>query len=151
MEKSLDNYESMPYRMYTDKSELDIALSPLKGLVEGIAIDGIVTQSEVEELIDWVDGHSRFEKRLSYTELLPGIREIVADGITDKEEINDFLWICRQVSIEGKYYDIVTLYKQELEGIFHGILSDNNLSDEEIINLRTWLENNLFLKGIYPV
>jgi len=36
MEKSLDNYESMPYRMYIDKSELDIALSPLKGLVEGI-------------------------------------------------------------------------------------------------------------------
>jgi len=151
MEKSLDNYESMPYLMYTGKSELDKALSPLKGLVEGITIDGIVTQSEVEELMNWVDDHSRFEKRLSYIELLPGIREIVADGITDKEEINDFLWICKQVSIEGKYYDIVTLYKQELEGIFHGILSDNNLSDEEIINLHTWLENNLFLKGIYPV
>jgi len=147
MEKSLDNYESM----LSDKSELDEALSPIKGFFERIAIDGFVTQSEVDEFINRFDSHSRFEQNLSYNNLLPRNREIVVNGITDKKEINDFLWVCKQFSIEGKYYDIVTLYKQEFEGIFHGILSENNLSDEEIINLYIWLENNLFLYGIYPV
>ena len=37
-----------------------------------------------------------------------------------------------------------------MEGIFHGILADNLITDEEIKNLENWLFDNEDLIGVYP-
>lgn len=55
-----------------------------------------------------------------------------------------------QIKTKTKYYDVITAKIQELEGIFHGILSDNKITDTEINQLEKWLLDNEDLVGIYP-
>ena len=78
------------------------------------------------------------------------IRGIVEDGIIDESELEDLAWICSQFEPEGKYYEFTTLSIQMLHGVFHGILSDGVLTDEEIHSLDEWVKGNNFLSGTYP-
>ena len=78
------------------------------------------------------------------------IRGIFEDGIIDESELEDLAWICSQFEPEGKYYEFTTLSIQMLHGVFHGILSDGVLTDQEIHSLDEWIKGNDFLSGTYP-
>lgn len=146
----IDTYEEMEYRLYTGKSEFDKALSTLKGLVKGITIDGVVNKREVDELINWISLHEHLEQYLPFSELLPLIRNIVVDGIITADELQDLLWLCLQFDEGGKFYDLITLTMQELQGIVHGLLCDGELNDNEIKSINKWLQDNKILTGTYP-
>jgi hypothetical protein len=45
---------------------------------------------------------------------------------------------------------VITADIQRLEGMLHGFLADNDLSDIEIHLLNNWLDGNRHLLGIYP-
>ena len=150
MTNAIENYDSMYFRMYTGKSERDKAIATLKGILSGITLDGKVDNSEIEELTNWITINEHLEDTQPFRDIFFILRLLLEDGIIDDEEIEDLRWICKQFSEEGEFYDLVTLAIQELHGIFHGLLADNHLSDQEILSLKSWLGDNFLLKGTYP-
>lgn len=56
---------------------------------------------------------------------------------------------CRGNSIEGIYSD-KTKQMQKLQEIVIKSMKDNIISDEEVIELKRWLENHIELRGFYP-
>lgn len=150
MSQAIKNYDSMYFRKYTGKSERDKAIATLKGILSGITLDGKVDRSEIEELVNWITLNEHLEDKQPFRDIFFILKLLIEDGIIDNEEIEDLRWICKQFSEEGEYYDLVTLAIQELHGVFHGLLADNHLSDQEILSLKTWLDENSILKGTYP-
>lgn len=150
MTNVIENYDSMYFRMYTGKSERDKAIATLKGIISGITLDGKVDNSEIQELTNWMSLNSHLQDKVPFRDILSILKSLLEDGVIDSEEIEDLKWICKQFSEEGEFYNLVTLTIQELHGIFHGLLADNQLSDSEITSLKKWLDDNDILKGTYP-
>ncbi len=142
--------DELEYRMYTKPAELSKAINTLRGLIEGIDIDGVINQNEVLELMNWCSLHREFENRHPFSEILPVIDSALEDEILTYDEIQDILYVCSNCSKGSDFYNFITATIQELQGIIHGIMSDNIISDTEIQNLSKWLNANDFLKGTYP-
>jgi NAD-dependent DNA ligase len=145
--------ELADYRIYMTKSELHKAVNSLKGLISGVEIDDIVNIDETSELVNWLNLHRYLEHRSPFSEIIPLIDKALEDGRLEEEEVKDILWLCNKI-LEGedfdRFYNRVTSSLQELEGILHGLLADNILTDTEIEKLSEWMDDHDFLKGTYP-
>lgn len=148
--KVIDKEKLWEIRKYTSRAEVEKAFNTLNGLVEGVKIDGIINDIEVQELENWCNLYYDLSDIAPFNELIPFVKNICADKIITEDEYNDLVWLIKQVSSENQYYDVITAKIQELEGIFHGILADNEITDVEIKNLENWLFDNEDLIGIYP-
>ena len=74
----------------------------------------------------------------------------MADGAINTEELEDLLWVCRNLSPESEYYDDITNEIQVLQGILHGIMADDHVSMTEATQLQRWVDEHDHLKGTYP-
>ncbi len=146
----MDREELWNIRKYTFRAELDKALHTLEGILKGISIDGKINKREVNDLTSWVNENYQFINRHPYNELIPLVNDAISDSILTKEEIADILWMSNNLHTENKYYDVITSDIQRLEGILHGILADNIISDDEINALGQWLFSNDQMTGAYP-
>lgn len=142
--------EELEYRMYTKPAELSKSVNTLSGMLKGIDIDGKISNDEAMEIINWCSLHRHLIDRHPFSEILPMIDSALEDGELSSNEIDDILYVCHNCSKDSEYYNILTATIQELQGIIHGIMSDNYISDEEIFKLSDWLAENDFLKGTYP-
>lgn len=138
------------YRHFTSKAEFDKAIFTLKGLVEGICLDSKVNADEILELRNWVEVNEGLMKYKPFDEIIPHIKEILSDGVVDSEEMEDLLWLVGNFSEHGKYYDIITQSIQALQGLCYGLLADDSLSEDEVLLLIKWIDENDFLDGTYP-
>lgn len=146
----MDREELWKIRKFTTKAEAEKAFHTLNGIVKGINIDNEINDQEVYELINWCNSYFDLSDESPFCELIPLVKQICSDKIVTNEEYNDMVWLINQVNSRNPYYDVITGKLQELEGIFHGILSDNQITETEIINLKKWLLDNEELIGIYP-
>lgn len=146
----MKSYDSEHFRAFTKKSEFDKALHELNGILIGIAIDEKINQKEIQELQSWIKTYHKILNYYPYKEIYEVILNAIEDNIIDDEEKQNLEWITNKYINSSVYYDIVTSDIQRLQGIFHGILSDNVITDEEIIKLDAWLEDNSHLIGHYP-
>ena len=137
------------YRVFTGPAEHQKAVNSFLGLLDGISIDGIIDEAEIQELRNWYDLHRHLIKNHPFCELLPAIDDALEDGVLTNEEVEDLRWLCQQVST-GKYYDLATCGIQSLQALCYGILADNEVTDEEITQLLAWLEDHSILRGTYP-
>lgn len=146
------DYDKQEYRKYTAKSERDKYLNILKGLLTGIASDGQITNNEVEELRNWCSLLGNYIDNKPFNELLPLISNSLSDNILTLEEVNDILWVIEKFIAQSKdnYYDPITHGLQQLQGIMHGVLSDNAIDDIEIRRIKIWIHSHDFLTGYYP-
>lgn len=144
------SYEEKDYRLFTSPAELHKAVNTLRGLVAGISSSDGVSDLEIRELVNWCDTHGALEDRHPFSELLPLIRRSLEDGYIDDEEKKDILWLCSNFTDNSKYYDITTSSIQFLGGLIHGIMADEEISDNEIDALCRWIDANDFLQGTYP-
>ncbi|PYG88510.1 BRCA1 C Terminus (BRCT) protein [Ruminiclostridium sufflavum DSM 19573] len=147
---TIANYEEMEYARYTFKSELDKAINVLEGIITGIAIDEKVNLYEIVELSNWCDQYKEMIYRKPFDEIIPLIQTSIEDNILTESEIQDILWACDNFKGTSKYYNIITADIQQLHGIMHGILADNEITTDEIEGLRDWSFENHHLKGLYP-
>lgn len=138
------------YRKYTKPSELHKAINTLKGIVAGITTDKLITSDEIAELLNWCMAHKNLEDRHPFNELIPLIERSCEDGIVTEEESKDIMWVCSNFKSDSEYYDTITSSLQFLQGMIHGILSDGEISDEEIYSLKEWIVENEYLTGCYP-
>lgn len=144
------NYKELTeYRMFTRPSEHQKAINSFIGILEGISIDGVVDQLEMQELKNWYDLYRGLIDRHPFNEILPAIDSALSDNILTYEEVEDLRWLCQQVT-SGHFYDMITSSIQTLHGLIHGLLANNTISDEEIIALQNWQEDHSLLKGTYP-
>ncbi|SMB95557.1 BRCA1 C Terminus (BRCT) domain-containing protein [Desulfonispora thiosulfatigenes DSM 11270] len=147
---NLEAYEELDFRHYMSKAEIDKALHTLEGLLKGVALDNIINNLEVEEVKHWCNQHEEYLDRHPFSELIPLLIEALEDNHLDKDEIKDILWVCNNFKTQSAYYDLVTSDIQRLQGILHGILSDNEITIEEIKGLKDWLNENDHLTTTYP-
>lgn len=138
------------YREFTYPAELHKAVNTLRGIVAGISSDSGVSGSEITELTNWCELHAHLRAWHPFSELLPIVGEALSDGVVTSDEAKDILWLCNNLTDNGSYYDAITSSIQFLQGLIHGIMADGELSDEEIISLKAWIDKNEFLNGTYP-
>jgi len=138
------------YYSFTKRQRVDKAVHTLKGMLHGIAIDDELNAPEIAEVLNWINEYRELVDRAPFSELIPTLDRIMADGIIDQEEIEDLLWVCKNLSPESEYYDEITNEIQILEGILHGVLADGHVSLTEAERLRDWVNDHDHLKGSYP-
>ncbi|MES0490177.1 MAG: BRCT domain-containing protein [Leptospirales bacterium] len=144
------SYDDMEFRKFTYKSEFDKSIHTLEGILTGISLDRQINEVEVSELQIWLSAHSEFNHKQPFKELIPIISEAISDNYLDEEEKKNILWFCENYHADNKFYDSITHDIQVLHGILHGIISDNIISDGEVINLQKWLSDREHLSGCYP-
>jgi hypothetical protein len=143
-------YDEGEFRSYMGKAEFDKALTTLLGIIQGVSFDGVISDAEAIEIANWITLHENLARYQPFSELIPLAKEALADGEIDAEELQDIIWVLRQFDEGSKYYSLITLVMQVLQGIFHGILSDDQISDIEVQRLSDWIDDNVVLKGTYP-
>lgn len=122
----------------------------LMGIIEGISIDNIINSDEIDELRYWCEVNSLLRTREPYKSIIEILENAISDYVITTEEYKDIMWSCAQAAEGGKSYDIITRALQELHGIFHGILADDKVTDDEIIGLQNWVYEHDFLSTTYP-
>ncbi|MEN6328018.1 MAG: BRCT domain-containing protein [Syntrophomonas sp.] len=147
---SIRDYDSFDFRKYTIKGEIDKAIHTLEGLIKGIAIDGHINKSEIEELENWFNLNQFLLERHPFSELTQILKDSLANNYFSDDEKEDILWMCSQYSSQSLYYNLLTSDIQRLHGILHGILADNIIELREIEMLDEWLADNDHLTGLYP-
>ena len=138
-----------PYFQYTTKSRLDKAMNSLLGIIEGIAVDGLVNDLERAYLQSWISEHEHAAQVHPYIELLPRLIEAVADGRIDKEERADLKWMCNRFR-SGEYYEHVTGDLQRLQSMLGGVAADGEISEQELRGLREWIDEHDHLRTCWP-
>jgi hypothetical protein len=146
----MDKEEIKKIRVFTSKSESDKAFHTLEGILKGIAIDQKINVREIHELKNWCGKYYDFVNKHPFDEAIPMIMGFIDDNELDSEEYEDLLWFCKSITSDSKYYNVITSDIQKLEGIIHGLLADNIISDEEVFSLKIWLDENSKLNGIFP-
>lgn len=148
----MEDYEKMPYRKHPrmKKAEIDKALHTLEGLIRGIGIDQKLNEKEVSEILHWINYTSKSIKTSIFRDIKGILKNILEDLIITHEEREDFLWLCKSFNSGNDFFDVITSDLQRLQGILHGIMADNKITEEEILGLKKWIFENEHLQGTYP-
>lgn len=142
--------EEWEYFRYTTPQVLEKELHLLEGILNGIAIDNQINDSEIEAFVSWCSKHNMVRNKSPFNELIPLIEKSLEDGVIDDEERLDIQWLCNQFSADNSYYNSITADMQRLQGVLAGIVADGKISMDELKGLRLWLDNHENLKTIWP-
>jgi hypothetical protein len=137
-------------QQFTDRQETDRAFHTLEGILKGINIDDNINKDEIAELKQWCADYYHNIKRPPFNEVISLILNITEDNIITKEEYDDLNWVCNNINTENKYYDTITSDLQRLQGIIHGVISDNIITVEELRGMQNWINDHANLIGSYP-
>jgi NAD-dependent DNA ligase len=143
------NIDYRPYYRFTGRARVEKALNSLIGLIEGIAIDGVINEREVDYVRTWLNENSQLKYSHPFTELMPVVDEAIADGIlTDDERLN-ILWLCEKLR-STEFFDAATADMQRLHGLMGGIVADGQITESELRGLANWLYEHEHLKTCWP-
>ncbi|MBW4359333.1 BRCT domain-containing protein [Flavobacterium taihuense] len=146
----MKNIDQEILKIYTAKSQADKAISSLKGILLGISLDKVINEKELNELMKWVIAHDSLINRNPFNEFMTVIKETISNKIPPSETIEDLYWLCQKYESDNYYYNAVTTDLQTLQGLCYGILADGIISNKEIFDLNSWLEENEHLNTYYP-
>lgn len=135
--------------MLHGKSRLDKAINSLLGIIEGVSIDGKVTEDELRFLDLWLSEHRALRQTHPYSELIPLLEDACSDGTLSQDEREDIRFVCENLRSE-KFYNFVTGDMQRLHGLLAGIIADGVVTKEELRGLADWLSDHEHLKTLWP-
>ncbi|MEW6253275.1 MAG: BRCT domain-containing protein [Planctomycetota bacterium] len=121
-----------------------------EGLLRGIAPDGLVSESECDALVNWLDAHHEFARRKPFCELIDKLWTAVRSGFMSSDVQQDLLWVCQRFSTSNAAYDAVASSMQRLQGYLAGVISDATITEEELQGLREWADEHAELRGLWP-
>ncbi|MDF1659660.1 MAG: BRCT domain-containing protein [Verrucomicrobiales bacterium] len=147
---SIDHPNHDNYRHFTKRQTVDKAVHTLTGMLRGVAIDDELNAAEVAEVLNWCNQYREIANRAPFDELVPRLDQMLKDGILDSDELDELLWLCKNISPGSEYYDEITNEIQSLQGMLHGVMADGHVSLEEATQIQRWINNNDYLKGTYP-
>ena len=146
----LERNELHRIRRFTEKAEQDKAFHTLEGILKGILLDDSVNVTEMNELVNWCNSYMELINDHPFNEVIPMVNRMLKDDIIDSDEVADLKWLLSQITNSNRYYDVITSGIQRLEGILHGVLADNEISNREIDYIEEWLFDHEELCGTYP-
>ena len=144
------NTEELQDQIGSIKSKSDKAINTLKGILAGINLDDQVNHQEKKELASWISSHADLIERNPLKELSEKIKWLLRNPELSTEAIEDMIWLCEKYETDIMYYNGVIADLQTLQGLFHGALSDGELSDTEIRAIDKWVANHSHLESYYP-
>ena len=131
------------------QADYEKALNSLLGIVEGITIDSMINQAEIEFLVNWMNEHRINEEHPPYKELIPVIAEIISDGVIDSRELRQIKKLCNKMAAH-EYYSEQTADIQRLHTLLAGVAADATISVNELYGLSRWLRDHSHLQNTYP-
>jgi hypothetical protein len=149
-ERIINSEDADSYWRFTKPARIDKAVSTLKGLLRGVAADGVIDADELGYLGNWVLEHVEFSNRHPFNELIPAVSQALADGALDPDEVSDLLWLCDRLSSETPYFSKATADMQQLQGVLAGMAADHVVGVDEVRKLRIWLSDHEGLQGCWP-
>ena len=150
LQEKMAEYDSMEFKKFSRYALRVKAMQSLGGLIAGMTIDDVIDDLEIAELRKWLQVNRKHFNDHQMKEVFALIEHILADGKVSNEEMEDLKWLAKRMVDHHDVGDLVTIALRILEGIFHGILADRQLSDYEVKCLCDWLEDTQFLRGVYP-
>jgi hypothetical protein len=137
------------YYRFTTKARLDKAINSLMGIINGINIDTIINEKELNFLKMWIVQNDEYRNRHPYNEFVAVLESAIKDNIITNEEKEDIVWLCeKQLSTE--YYDETTASIQCLQGVVSGIAADKLITVQELSGLQEWLDIHDELETCWP-
>lgn len=138
-----------PYFRLTSRNRLEKAINSLIGLIEGIAIDGVINEAEVNFVNLWLRENAEVRDQHPFTELMPVVEEAIADGVLTEEERLNILWLCRKLR-STDFIDATTADIQRLHGLMAGIVSDGDINEAELRGISRWLTEHEHMRTCWP-
>ncbi|PIE40691.1 MAG: NAD-dependent DNA ligase [Gammaproteobacteria bacterium] len=135
---------------FASSEEIQNAIYTLKGVIQGLDLDGAIECEEIDGLNGWVSLYQPYKDMHPFNELLPTLEKALEDGRIDKFEKADILWLCSRLAKESGFQDRVAGSLQEMQGVLAGILLDGEVKENEVFGLRKWLDKNKHLRTIWP-
>ena len=130
-------------------SKLETNINSLYGIIQGINYDGIIDDKEIEKIKFWVDENRLYKHYSLFNRLIIKLEEILEDNLISDYEKIELLALVSSID-KSKIYSEATLSLQILNGILEGIVCNKQINQKEIDNLKVWLEQNDYLKDVYP-
>lgn len=120
-------------------------INEVVGIIKGISFDGVINIKEINYLKSWVDDNRHYAIIKQQKKLIKLVDEALKDNVLTNWERQNILTVAQ--SIVNSQNDKMSTYT-ELNGIIAGIISDNIINKEEVINLKEWYElNGDLIKG----
>lgn len=133
----------------TDKARLEQSINSLLGILEGIAIDGLINKSEIAFLDEWCKKHRDVQDRHPFNELVPAVLVAIEDGAISASERADLKWLCEKLTAR-EFYTGVAADLQRLTAIIDGIGADGIVNAKELAGLSDWLDEHSHLRRSWP-
>ena len=134
---------------FTGPQNRERDLHELSGLIRGIALDGRIEPKELTALLRWC-AEKRIQQRSVFNEAITRVESAVSDGVLDDEERADLLHFCERLGQLQDRTDVLTRDMQVLHGLMAGIAADGVITESELREFRTWLDDTEHLKGKWP-
>lgn len=145
-----DNYDNRSFQRFSNPALIEKDLQTLVGIISGIRSDNVISDTESEEVISWINAHREYEDKQPYKEVIDIIRQSLTDNVLTDEESENIIWFCNQYINKTGYFNIITSGIQKLTGIIKGVAFDNKINLQELEYLDNWMEENDYLKNTYP-
>jgi hypothetical protein len=137
------------YHRFTAPARFEKALNSLIGLVEGISIDRLVNETEINFIRSWLHENRELKSCHPFSELMSLLDAAIADGVLTNEERLDIRWLCEKLR-STDFFDEVTADMQRLHGLMAGIIADSEVTEIELRGLADWLSEHEHLKTCWP-
>jgi NAD-dependent DNA ligase len=141
--------DHQPYWGLTSRSRLEKSINSLLGIIEGIAIDGVINDAERDFLELWLKEHEEVQDRHPFSELIPVVTSAIADQVLTEEEKEDITWLCKRLR-SSEFFDLVTADMQRLHALLGGIVADGEVTERELEGLSAWLQEHEHLRTCWP-
>lgn len=148
LEESLEyNYEIKLSDKIT--KNIEASVNSLYGIVQGINYDNCITEDETIRLKKWVADNVLYKQYSIIYFLINVLERILKDNYISEYEKLELI-----EAVSATRYSIMynesRVALQVLKGIIDGIISDKIIDDNEVYNLKRWLDDNDYLEDIYP-
>ncbi len=114
-------------------------LNEIIGIIKGISFDNVINKKEIIYLKNWVEKNRHFATSKEEIGLVNLIEKALDDNVITDLERRTIL--ATSYSLLKADNNMIDMYS-ELNGIINGIISDNEVNDEEVINLKKWFDTH---------
>ncbi|REG83041.1 hypothetical protein [Algoriphagus antarcticus] len=131
-------------------TQTQVAFHNLNGLVNGIAMDGMITISEYQALKAWCQTHQGLCSEEPFHSFFEEISAKVKTGTIGSEEILELKEILEKHALKFEEKDKTKADLHFLQGICYGIMADGDINKYELEMLKKWMDENEHLCATYP-
>ncbi len=133
-------------RMY----EIEKSIQTLQGIVQGITLDYELSAEEIGGLVSWLEQNEHLQRVRPFKDICLLLQRILEDHVIDEDEYDELMGWCLEFTEASGAKDGITAANRRLLGVLHGLTVDGYLSNQEILDLRDWLEDYGAYRDLWP-